>query len=166
MVAVLVAGVASNRLRPPVRTFTLAPDRAYLEVAARWPGGIVDVPRRESNWFYVQQIFHRQPLLGGPGVEGSLTRPAAHAAWCADNSLLVALETVAARGLPMPAWDRADLGRLGEAGFATIVLHRIIRDLHGPIVRSVGGEVYRDEGYSVISIEAALASAPTAPDPQ
>ena len=31
------------------------------------PGGIIDVPYRSSEKTYVQQIFHGQPILGGPG---------------------------------------------------------------------------------------------------
>jgi hypothetical protein len=146
------------------RVMRFGPVPAYQAIAERWPGGIVEVPIVDSNSTYAYQIFHGQPLLGGPAVTSTLTRPDAHRDWCDANTLLQALEAVAWRGPPMPEWDRADLIRLEEAGFATIVLQPSVSE-RAAIVASVGGLVYHHQGYTVLSIAEALAHPPDPANP-
>ncbi len=163
VVLLAIEGIAS-RPEHPAQVMTFGPEAVYQVIAERWPGGIVDVPLAESNATYAFQIFHRQPLLGGPATTSAHVRPAAHRAWCEANSLLRALEAVALGRPPMPAWDRADLVRLRDAGLATIVLQPTVQP-RGAIVASVGGYVYQSRGYTVLSIRAAIAASPAAGRP-
>lgn len=97
---------------------------AYLVAARRWPGAIIDVPLAASVNDYWFQVYHHQPLLGGPGFNYANTRPAEHAEWCRRNSFLRGLEALAASSDgPLPTYDPRDLATLGEVGFTAIVVH-------------------------------------------
>ena len=100
-------------------------DRIQLteQVAAVVPGGIIDVPLEASNETYFRQIFHHQPLLGGPGINGPFTRSPDHTTYCNSNTVLAALESIA-RGRPMPDFTPEDLKQLQDDGFQVIIVHQ------------------------------------------
>ena len=119
--ALVLLGAFAGRPRA-ARASRFAPLSIYVDAAARWPGGIIDVPLEQSNYDYVQQLYHHQPLLGGPGISGPWTRPAGHARFCADNGLLVALEQLAAGKVPGDVTEQ-DRAALWDAGFRVVVVH-------------------------------------------
>lgn len=118
-----------NWMEPPV----------YAAAASQLPGAIIDVPLNESGLTYVYQLNHGQPLLGGPGVDGPLTRPAEHLAYCQRNSLLAALETLAAGANTMPSYTWADANQLWQDGFRVVVVHLERSSANGYAYRALLG---------------------------
>jgi len=87
------------------------------------PGGVIDVPLGTTHMSFVRQIHHRQPILGGPGIHGTSTRPNGHQEYCDNNSMLIALDHAARDQLFFPI--RADdVQQLWDDGFRTILLRR------------------------------------------
>ncbi len=124
-VAVLMAATLSRPTLPAATSRPLAEAEFYTRVVAKQPGGIVDVPLWASNREFHYQLVHRQPLLGGPGICGTKTRPAGHADYVQDNSLLRGLEFLALEpDAALPGFSREDHSALWEAGFRTVVVHR------------------------------------------
>ena len=111
-----------RKWQPRVSTDLLVEAPFYRELAARWPGGIIDVPLLSSNDAYAYQLVHGLPVLGGPGISGPHTRPAAHVEWVEANSFLQALEVVAG-GEEAPAFRSEDRRAVYAAGFRTVVVH-------------------------------------------
>lgn len=116
--------------------FETAPDSSYQRVSglrvppifadatARWPGGIIDVPLTASGSAYVYQMSHGRILLGGPGISGRHTRPAAHVAYVEQNSFLQLLDRLAqGTSRPRERWSAADLERLHNDGFGIVLVH-------------------------------------------
>ena len=60
-------------------------DEVRMQIANDFAGGMIDVPFSRSENTYIQQLFHKQPLLGGPGL--NRVQPAAHVKYCQQNSL-------------------------------------------------------------------------------
>ena len=102
---------------PP--TSTLKADRDVLMVTKKLPGGIIHVPVEESGNAFIQQMFHRQPILTGPGAD--TVRPKEHTEYCENNSLLRALELLAKENHPLqPVFSEEDRLQLAQDGFAWI----------------------------------------------
>ena len=94
-------------------------DRDILLITESLPGGIIHVPVEEAGNAFVQQMFHQQPILTGPGADA--VRPTAHIKYCEANSLLVALETLAKESHPLlPAFLEEDRQKLLDDGFKWI----------------------------------------------
>lgn len=117
--------IGAAAIDPPMRnTSRFEAEEIYLTVARQSPGGIIDVPLSQSTMSYTQQVFHGQPVLGGPGITGPNTRPPGHKEYCNSNTFLAALETLAANGsAPIPQWNLTDLIQLRQDGFRTVVVH-------------------------------------------
>ncbi|MFT5685300.1 MAG: hypothetical protein ACI8RZ_006250 [Myxococcota bacterium] len=121
--AIGAAALTEAHQRTVARVWITHPVQLIERVALTDPGGIIDVPLEASNETYFRQVFHRQPLLGGPGINGPFTRPQAHVDYCNNNTLLVALEALG-QGQPMGEFAEEDLAQLWDDGFRVIVLHR------------------------------------------
>ena len=103
--------------KPP--TSTLKADRDVLMVTEQLPGGIIHVPVEESGNAFIQQMFHGQPILTGPGAD--TVRPKEHTEYCEANSLLRALELLAKENHPLqPAFSEEDRLQLVDDGFTWI----------------------------------------------
>ncbi len=103
-----------------VRTQQIRVDTALLNATRRLPGGIIDVPLERSNTFYVQQVFHRQPVLGGMGLY-STGQPPAHLDYIASNTFLAAVE--AAAHSEKRSYTSEDVARLRQDGFSLVAVH-------------------------------------------
>ena len=123
--SLLVGGAAITEAHQRTRgRITIISTHQLMEdVAEVVPGGIIDVPLDASNETYFRQVFHHQPILGGPGINGPFTRPPDHAQYCNQNTLLAALEALQ-HGHPLPDFSAADLQQLHDDGFVVVVLHR------------------------------------------
>lgn len=123
-VGVLAAALLEPLPRVTGTTTRLSSAPFYRSLAQEWPGGIIHAPLWKSNEEYVYQVFHHQPLLGGPGIRGGSTRPEAHHRYCEERVVLRALERWA-RGAGLPELDDpvAGLARLRGDGFRTVVVH-------------------------------------------
>ena len=98
---------------------SLQVDRDVQLITESLPGGIIHVPVEEAGNAFVQQMFHQQPILTGPGADA--VRPTAHIEYCQANSLLRALETLAKESHPLlPAFLEDDRQRLLDDGFRWI----------------------------------------------
>ena len=98
---------------------SLQVDRDVLLITESLPGGIIHVPVEEAGNAFVQQMFHQQPILTGPGTDA--VRPTAHTEYCQANSLLKALETLAKESHPLlPAFLEEDRQQLLDDGFRWI----------------------------------------------
>jgi len=122
--SLLIGGAALTEAhqRTTARVWITEPIQLIERVAAEHPGGIIDVPLDTSNETYFRQIFHRQPLLGGPGINGPFTRPSAHAEYCRRNTVLQALEDLG-QGQPLSDFTDADLATLWDDGFRVVLVH-------------------------------------------
>jgi len=97
----------------------LKADRDVLMVTEVLPGGIIHVPVEEAGNAFIQQMFHRQPILTGPGAD--TVRPKEHVEYCNNNSLLRALELLAKENHPLqPVFDETDRQKLIDDGFTWI----------------------------------------------
>lgn len=142
--AVLLVWGAVPRWQGPLPTMDLEPEPIYMAAASRWPGGIIDVPLRSSASTYIQQIFHRQRLLGGPGVDGFTTRSMDHVQYCAANPVLKALEALGEGVGTPPEFALSDLDKLLQDGFTVVMVnpssrapyHQVAAFLGLPFVRS------------------------------
>lgn len=97
----------------------LKADRDVFMVTQTLPGGIIHVPVEEAGNAFIQQMFHQQPILTGPGAD--TVRPKEHIEYCNNNSLLRALESLAAENHPLqPVFIESDRQQLIEDGFTWI----------------------------------------------
>ena len=94
-------------------------DEFRMEVAATYPGGMIDVPLSRSENTYIQQLFHKQPLLGGPGL--NRVQPDAHKKYCEQNPLLKGLIELEQQGHTDLQFTREDVEFLLKDGFTTIL---------------------------------------------
>ena len=100
-------------------TSALKADRDVLMVTSALPGGIIHVPVEESGNAFIQQMFHKQPILTGPGAD--TVRPKEHVEYCESNTLLRAIELLAKENHPLqPVFSEEDRLQLVNDGFAWI----------------------------------------------
>ena len=66
-----------------------------------------------------QQLFHQQPLLGGPGL--NRVQPPAHKAYCQANGLLKGLEELDQYAETQTIFSQSDITQLIKDGFTVIV---------------------------------------------
>ena len=66
-------------------------DEVRMRIATDFTGGMIDVPFSRSENTYIQQLFHKQPLLGGPGL--NRVQPPAHVDYCQQTPYSKALKS-------------------------------------------------------------------------
>ena len=96
-------------------------DPVLFSATQKWPGAIVDVPLMRSQYNYIQQVFHRKPILGGPGLIN--VRPWKHQLYSQRNSVLRTLEELAEKGSSVRTIKEEDKKQLWNDGFRLIVIH-------------------------------------------
>ena len=85
-------------------------------------GGLIEVPFRVTNESYVQQLWHRQTTIGGPGI--MMLRSKAHERYVQRNNVLSGLEQIASgESLRPHSYDQRDILQLRKDGFRYVVLH-------------------------------------------
>ena len=84
-------------------------------------GGLIEIPYIASYDTYVQQIFHKRPILGGPGLHN--VRPKAHQRFVARNALLTGLEQLASGESPTQSFSRRDILQLQKEGLRWVVVY-------------------------------------------
>ena len=98
---------------------SLKADRDVINMTKQYPGGLIHIPIEHSGNAHIQQLFHQQPILAGPGID--TVRPEEHKEYCDRNSFLQALEMLAAEHLDQPpVYEISDLETLREDGFTLI----------------------------------------------
>ena len=110
-------------LTPPTATdmkaSSVVVDEVRMEVAHQFPGGMIDVPFSRSENTYIQQLFHKQPLLGGPGL--NRVQPPEHVEYCNSNGLLSALEEMDKKGQSHQSFTVEDIKTLIDDGFSVLI---------------------------------------------
>jgi len=95
-------------------------DISYKTYTELYPGGIIDVPLIASEKTYVQQQYHKQKIIGGPGQDS--VRPQKHRRYYQQNKLLLALERLAEKGTSL-SFREEDLKKLWNDGFRLLIVH-------------------------------------------
>lgn len=98
---------------------SLQADNDVIQMTKKYPGGLIHVPVEGSGNAFVQQIFHGQPILSGPGFD--TVRSTDHKEYCADNSLLRALELLGKEKHSLqPVFEEKDRQQLLDDGFRLV----------------------------------------------
>ena len=95
-------------------------DETLLKATNTWDGGIIDVPLLKSQQTYVQIIYHKKPILGGPGLES--VRPQNHRSYVNKNAFLRMVEGMAERG-SNGTYTQKSLQKLYDDGFGILAVH-------------------------------------------
>lgn len=119
LVAVILGWIATPPAESDLKVSSFVIDEVRMHVANNFPGGMIDVPFSRSENTYIQQLFHRQPLLGGPGL--NRVQPPAHVEYCQQNGLLMSLEELDQYGSTSKIFTTQDIKRLIEDGFSVLV---------------------------------------------
>lgn len=110
-------------LSPPtiedLRVSSFVVDDVRLTIAEQFPGGMIDAPFSRSENTYIQQLFHKQPLLGGPGL--NRVQPDAHKDYCNSNALLKSLQEMDQMGKTTHPFQPKDVEQLIADGFSVVV---------------------------------------------
>ena len=121
IIALLFLGTAKQS--PPssaeLQVSSFVQDEFLLEITQEYSGGIIDIPLSRSENNYVQQLFHHQPVLGGPGL--NRVQPKEHLNYYQKNSFFQALETWANTGNSPSPWKQKDLDILINDGFSIVL---------------------------------------------
>ena len=102
-----------------LRVSSFVVDEFRISTANAYPGGMIDVPLSRSENTYVQQLFHKQPLLGGPGL--NRVQPPEHQIYCDENPLLKGLIQLEQIGQTSVTFSNLDIQQLIDDGFTTII---------------------------------------------
>jgi hypothetical protein len=116
----LYAGLQNAPSAEDTNSGMFGPDSALLQATQRWSGGIIDVPLVKSQHSYVQTIYHRRKILGGPGLIS--VRPMQHQRYCQRNSFLKMLEQLAEKGT-LRTFKNTALEQLHDDGFGILAVH-------------------------------------------
>lgn len=100
-------------------TFTPATqsNRMFMEN----PGGIIEFPYMMSNYTYIQQIFHKQPIFGGMGFD--TVRPAKHKLYERQHPTIQKIHQVYTEGTFHQPLSKEDKAFLVDDGFRWVVIH-------------------------------------------
>ena len=103
-------------------TSHMTPDSYLIAATKKWPGGIITIPLEEdSDTVHIQQMFHKQPILVGPGMD--VVQPPEHEEYCAQNSFLQALEKMGREDIRYsPYYEPEDLEKLWNDGFRLLYI--------------------------------------------
>ena len=110
-------------LSPPVaddlKVSSFVVDEVRVQISEDYPGGMIDVPFSRSENTYIQQLFHKQPVLGGPGL--NRVQPQRHVDYCKSNSLLWSLEELEQVGTTHTMYTKEDIVSLIEDNFSVLI---------------------------------------------
>jgi hypothetical protein len=124
-ILIVVFCISSSGQSPPsendLRISSFVQDEFLIQMTQQYPGGIIDVPLSRSENTYIQQIFHHQPLLGGPGL--NRVQSEEHKQYCANNTVLNGIEEYSLQGTTSTIWTKQDQQKLIEEGFSLIIFH-------------------------------------------
>ena len=92
------------------------------DITKTWQGGIIHVPLDHSEGNeHIQQMFHNQPILSGPGMD--VVRSKEHKEYCSQNTLLDALNYMAKHNVrSIPLVKESDIRQLYNDGFRLIYI--------------------------------------------
>ena len=104
-----------------LRVSSFVKDEFLMDITQQYPGGLIDIPLSRSENTYVQQLFHKQPLLGGPGLNRVL--PPEQDLYYKKHLFFASLEEWSNGGVPPSSLDRTSLKELIDDGFSLLIFH-------------------------------------------
>ncbi|MEC7985291.1 MAG: hypothetical protein VX278_09010 [Myxococcota bacterium] len=124
LVAIIIAAPVYKELPNylNIKTSHMAIDQQLIRATKKWPGGIIHIPiAGGSGNEHIQQMFHKQPILNGPGAD--TVQPKEHKEYCEQNTILSALEYMAQYEVEsIPLYDANDLEELWDDGFRLVYI--------------------------------------------
>ena len=153
LVAVLIAAPSYKEIPNYLlaKTSYLSVDRTLQHHARQNPGGIIHIPiERSGGSEHIQQMFHKQPILNGPGMD--TIREKSHRSYCAKNSILSAMEYMSQYKVDsIPLHEKADLNTLYNDGFRFFYLEkqRVLSDTDA-FLRLLGTKNAFDSGQYIM----------------
>ena len=84
-------------------------------------GGILEIPLSTTDYTYVQQIWHKRPINGGPGLD--TVREPRHTRYFDRNNIAATLETIAAGSTTDLTVERRSLLQLQRDNFRWVMVH-------------------------------------------
>jgi hypothetical protein len=119
VLAILIAAPSYKELPNHLsyKTSHIAIDHALIRFTQTMPGGIIHIPIESSGGGeHIQQMFHKQPILNGPGID--VVRETEHKEYCENNSILNAMEYMSTFDIvSTPLHNKDDLTQLYIDGF-------------------------------------------------
>ena len=94
-----------------------------MQATNKWPGGIIHIPLIEgSDTAHIEQMYHNQPIMGGPGMDALISKEQEQ--YIKENSFLSALDTLSnSRVSTLPSYDMEDLQKLHDDGFRLVYIN-------------------------------------------
>ena len=94
-----------------------------MQATKKWPGGIIHIPLIEgSDTAHIEQMYHKQPIMGGPGMDALISEEQEQ--YIEENSFLSALHTLSrSRVSTLPSYDMKDLKKLHDDGFRLVYIN-------------------------------------------
>ncbi len=133
-------------------------DHFRISVANAHPGGMIDVPLSRSENTYIQQIYHHQPILGGPGL--NRVQPIKHKMYCENNRILKGLIELEQTGNTNIEISKSDIQRLIADGFSIIIYdpqgNRVDRNKLDQFIQHPPALIDERTGQTVYSLESML----------
>jgi hypothetical protein len=104
-------------------TSHLSMNPILMQATKKWPGGIIHVPLIEgSDTAHIEQMYHKQPIMGGPGLDALISEEQEE--YIKGNSFLSALDSlVRSRTSSLPSYDMKDLQQLHDDGFRLVYIN-------------------------------------------
>ena len=137
---------------PDVTDFTI--NKALVKTARQAPGGFIEFPFDRGNLTYVQNEFHQQQVLTGPGM--MMIHPPESKRYIEENGVLSALNKVNEKGFnPRDRLPPLDVLELQKDGFRHLVLY--LDEINQPVrdferLLKMEGIAYPEYGVHIIPL--------------
>ena len=95
-------------------------DEFRLELSQIQAGAMIDAPLSRSENTYIQQLFHKQPILGGPGL--NRVQPQEHIQYIEGNAFLMGVEELTLTGQSSIVYQQQDIDALIKDGFVWLIV--------------------------------------------
>ena len=121
--SVVGLGYAIYLLPQPATLNVTAFSPAFEQALAlkKAPGAILDIPLAVSNYVYVHQLYHEQPMFGGMGFD--TVRPSRHLTYTQNHPGIQAIERLQRSGIVRTPLRRNESQSLLDDGFRWMVVH-------------------------------------------
>ena len=115
---ILFMNLSHIPLKNDMFTIQFQPSKALISLQ----GGLIEVPFEKTNESYVQQLWHEEQIIGGPGI--MMLRGKAHQRYFSNNKLLMSLEKMSqGEHQNIATFGKRDILQLRKDGFRYVVLY-------------------------------------------
>jgi hypothetical protein len=123
LAAVLFIGgaIAERPTKNSLKSTQFVKELDTAAVLRKSQGALLSFPVFKDNYSYIQQIYHRRPIFGGPGMD--TVRPIQHARYGQNIPLIRQLDQLVTTGEGEKRLPKKDFEYLYEDGFRWIMVH-------------------------------------------